>query len=181
MLGYPTAFMAYMFGVNRRVPARNAAAAAYRWLVLTFLLIYIFAVPATRTAARSRRICHLKPAAWLIFRLVVRKAGAAICTLPTMMWIFATGIRDCGRITWNTTRRPPKRLRVGHVQFDFENQHVEADEAHYNVKTEHGTFHNVRGTVKIERRPNPNVLLSRQSTLLRSSGCRALCERCLCN
>ncbi len=48
----------------------------------------------------------------------------------------------------------------GHVQFDFENQHVEADEAHYNVKTGHGVFHNVRGTVKIERRPNPNVLLS---------------------
>jgi LPS-assembly protein len=48
----------------------------------------------------------------------------------------------------------------GHVQFDYENQHVEADEAHYNVKTGHGVFHNVRGTVKIERRPNPSVLLS---------------------
>jgi LPS-assembly protein len=51
-------------------------------------------------------------------------------------------------------------LAHGHVQFDFENQHLEADEAHFNVKSGHGTFQQVRGTVKIERRPNPNVLLS---------------------
>ena len=51
-------------------------------------------------------------------------------------------------------------LARGHVVFDFENQHIEADEAHYNVKSGHGTFHNVRGTIKIERRPNPSVLLS---------------------
>jgi LPS-assembly protein len=51
-------------------------------------------------------------------------------------------------------------LARGHVQFDFENQHLECDEAHYNVKTGHGTFHQVHGTVQIERRPNPTVLLS---------------------
>jgi LPS-assembly protein len=51
-------------------------------------------------------------------------------------------------------------LARGHVQFDFENQHLECDEAHYNVKTGHGTFHQVHGTVQIERRPNPSVLLS---------------------
>ncbi len=51
-------------------------------------------------------------------------------------------------------------LARGHVQFDFENQHMDADEARYNVKTGHGLFHDVRGTVKIERRPNPSVLLS---------------------
>jgi LPS-assembly protein len=51
-------------------------------------------------------------------------------------------------------------LARGHVQFDFENQHLECDEAHYNVKTGHGTFQHVHGTVQIERRPNPSVLLS---------------------
>ena len=51
-------------------------------------------------------------------------------------------------------------LARGHVQFDFENQHLECDEAHYNVKTGHGTFHQVHGTVQIERRPDPAVLLS---------------------
>jgi LPS-assembly protein len=48
----------------------------------------------------------------------------------------------------------------GHVVFDYENQHLEADEAHYNVSTGRGTFQNVRGTVKIERRANPTVLIT---------------------
>src|ERR1051326_5441663 len=48
----------------------------------------------------------------------------------------------------------------GHIQYDFENQHLEADEAHYNVSTGRGTFTNVRGTVKIERRPNPTILVT---------------------
>src|ERR1700692_1974543 len=54
MLGYPTAFMAYMSVVNRRVPARKASAAAYRWLVPTFLCMYIIAVPAARTTAAQQ-------------------------------------------------------------------------------------------------------------------------------
>jgi LPS-assembly protein len=48
----------------------------------------------------------------------------------------------------------------GHVVFDYENQHLEADEAHYNVSTGRGTFTNVRGTIKIERRANPTVLVT---------------------
>ncbi|HEV1994781.1 MAG TPA: LPS assembly protein LptD, partial [Candidatus Acidoferrum sp.] len=49
---------------------------------------------------------------------------------------------------------------TGHVQLDYGNEHLEADEAHYNVSTGHGLFHNVRGTVKIERHPNPVLLIS---------------------
>ena len=41
----------------------------------------------------------------------------------------------------------------GHVQFDRENQHLEANDATYNLDTQRGTFHNVRGTVKVERFP----------------------------
>jgi LPS-assembly protein len=48
----------------------------------------------------------------------------------------------------------------GHVQYDFENQHLEADEAHYNVGTGRGTFLNVRGLIKIERKPNPTILVT---------------------
>jgi len=51
-------------------------------------------------------------------------------------------------------------LARGHVIYDYENEHLEAGEAHYNVSTGHGLFHDVRGTVKIERRPNPTLLLS---------------------
>ncbi|HYT23972.1 MAG TPA: LPS assembly protein LptD [Candidatus Polarisedimenticolia bacterium] len=51
-------------------------------------------------------------------------------------------------------------IATGHVQLDYGNEHLEADEAHYNVSTGHGLFHNVRGYVKIERRPNPVLLIS---------------------
>ncbi len=48
----------------------------------------------------------------------------------------------------------------GHVQFDLDNQHLDADEARYNVRTGRGVFTRVRGTVKIVRRPNFNVLVT---------------------
>src|SRR5258708_28983602 len=48
----------------------------------------------------------------------------------------------------------------GNIQFDYENEHLEADQAQYNFATGAGTFKNVRGTVKIVRRPNPMVLVS---------------------
>jgi LPS-assembly protein len=51
-------------------------------------------------------------------------------------------------------------LAQGHVQFEYENEHLEADEAHFNFTTGVGTFTNVRGSIKILRRPNPVVLVS---------------------
>jgi len=48
----------------------------------------------------------------------------------------------------------------GHVIYDYENQHLEAEEVHYNVSTGRGKFRAVRGTIRIERRPNPTLLLS---------------------
>ena len=51
-------------------------------------------------------------------------------------------------------------LAQGHVQFDYENEHLEADEAHFNFTTGVGTFANVRGSIRILRRPNPVVLVS---------------------
>jgi LPS-assembly protein len=51
-------------------------------------------------------------------------------------------------------------LARGHVVYDFDNQHLEADEVHYNISTGHGSFHGVRGTFKIERGPNPMILIT---------------------
>jgi len=48
----------------------------------------------------------------------------------------------------------------GHVIFDYDTQHLEGDEGQLNIRTGHGTFVNVHGTVKMERRPNPSLLLS---------------------
>ncbi|HEX8871687.1 MAG TPA: hypothetical protein VF758_02910, partial [Candidatus Acidoferrum sp.] len=52
-------------------------------------------------------------------------------------------------------------LARGHVKFDYENQHVEGDEARLNVATGRGTFLNARGTVKLDRRPNPQLLITK--------------------
>lgn len=51
-------------------------------------------------------------------------------------------------------------LARGHVIFDYNTQHIEAPEGHYNIRTDQGAFLNVRGTIKVARRPNPNVLFS---------------------
>lgn len=48
----------------------------------------------------------------------------------------------------------------GHVQFDYQNQHIEGDECRLDLSTGRGTFKKVRGTIKLERRPNPSVLLT---------------------
>jgi LPS-assembly protein len=48
----------------------------------------------------------------------------------------------------------------GHVVYDRESQHLEADEAHYNISTGRGTFVNVRGAIKVERRGSPNLLVT---------------------
>jgi len=51
-------------------------------------------------------------------------------------------------------------LARGHIQFEYNSQHLEADEARYNVRTGRGIFRRVRGTVQIQRRPNPNLLVT---------------------
>jgi LPS-assembly protein len=56
--------------------------------------------------------------------------------------------------------RTNEALARGHLKYDYENEHLEADEGHYNVSTGRGTFRNVRGTIRIERHANPTVLVS---------------------
>jgi LPS-assembly protein len=41
----------------------------------------------------------------------------------------------------------------GHVQLDYEKQHVEAEDARYEMATGRGTFHHVRATFAVQRRP----------------------------
>ena len=48
----------------------------------------------------------------------------------------------------------------GNVQLDYLTQHVEADDARYELRTGHGTFHHVRATFALQRRPAPTLLVS---------------------
>ncbi len=48
----------------------------------------------------------------------------------------------------------------GHVVLDYTTQHVEADDARYELRTGRGTFHHVRGTFAMQRRPTATLLIS---------------------
>jgi len=48
----------------------------------------------------------------------------------------------------------------GHVQLDYKNQHLDAADATYDLRTGRGVFHDVRGTFRVERRPSPTLLVS---------------------
>jgi LPS-assembly protein len=50
----------------------------------------------------------------------------------------------------------------GHVVFDYQNEHLEGDEAELNVSTGKGFFRNVTGRIRAQRRPNPLVLVSEE-------------------
>ena len=51
-------------------------------------------------------------------------------------------------------------LARGHVVYDYQNEHLEASEAQLNVATNKGTFQDVHGTIHVDRRPNPLVLVT---------------------
>jgi len=51
-------------------------------------------------------------------------------------------------------------LAYGHVIFDYNTQHIEAPQGHYNVRNDQGVFLHVHGTINVARRPNPNILFS---------------------
>lgn len=48
----------------------------------------------------------------------------------------------------------------GHVQFDRDTQHLDANAATFNLRTGRGSFTDVRGAIKADRRPNPGILIS---------------------
>jgi LPS-assembly protein len=67
-------------------------------------------------------------------------------------------------------------VATGHVHYDFENQHLEASDAHYNLNSGHGVFHNVRGTVKIVRQPSPTILISENPLFFQAEEAERLSE-----
>ena len=158
MLGYPTAFMACMFLVNRHFQSRYRAAALYPWFIAIFLLAFagsakIQAAPQqTHVPFESGGVAELSSSG-----PQARRGDLYIADGDVDIHYGASHLR-ADHVEYNN--KTSDSLARGHVQFDFENQHIEADEANYNVKSGHGTFRNVRGTIKIERRPNPSVLLS---------------------
>ena len=157
MLGYPTVFTDCMFRVNRYPYARFPA--ALRALLfpagLTFLLIA--AAPHVASAQQARLPSTKGGIANLEAKTQGRKGDVTTADGDVDIHYADTRLR-ADHVEYNG--KTYEATATGHVQLDYGNEHLEADEAHYNVSTGHGLFHNVRGDVKIERRPNPVLLIS---------------------
>jgi LPS-assembly protein len=57
-------------------------------------------------------------------------------------------------------RDTQKVIAHGHVMLDYNTQHIEADDGTYNVRDGTGTFHHVRATFAMQRRPSPTLLIT---------------------
>src|SRR5216684_1819821 len=157
MLGYPIVFIDRMLRVNR-CPHARALSALRPFLLLAALLIALAtATPRIGSAQRNRFPSAKGGVANLEAKTQSRKGDVTMGDGDVDIHYADTRLR-ADHVEYNG--KTYEATATGHVQLDYGNEHLEADEAHYNVSTGHGLFHNVRGTVKIERRPNPALLIT---------------------
>ena len=157
MLGYPTVFLDRMLRISRHFFARTLST-----LSAAFLLTVLFALEnsvAPSFAAQQVRIPSLAKGtvAELEAKIQSRKGDVAIADGDVDIHYGETRLRS-DHVEYNL--KTEEAVATGHVILDYGGEHLEATEAHYNVSTGHGLFHNVHGTFKIERQPNPEVLLT---------------------
>src|SRR6266850_1974411 len=157
VLGYPTAFIDCMVRMNLHFRAR--ALSALRFLVFLIALLAALACPATPLSGSQQ--VHLPASksgiAELEAKTQSRRGDVTTADGDVDIRYGDTRLR-ADHVEYNS--KTFEAVATGHVLLDYNNEHLEADEAHYNVSTGHGLFHNVRGSVKIERRPNPAILIS---------------------
>ena len=157
MLGYPTAFTDCMLRLNRH-PHRRVLSALRPFLFLAAPLLALAIVPPRIASAQQTRLPSGKGGvANLEAKTQSRKGDVTTADGDVDIHYADTQLR-ANHVEYNS--KTYEATATGHVQLDYDNEHLEADEAHYNVSTGHGLFHNVRGRVKIERRPNPTILIS---------------------
>src|SRR5437763_8218917 len=157
MLGYPTVFNDRMLRVNRHSHAQ-VLPALRPFLFLAILTILLTAAAPHAASAQQARLPSTKGGtANLEAKTQGRKGDVTTADGDVDIHYADTRLR-ADHVEYNG--KTYEATATGHVQLDYGNEHLEADEAHYNVSTGHGLFHNVRGDVKIERRPNPVLLIS---------------------
>jgi LPS-assembly protein len=158
MLGYPTVFIAQMFRVNGRSHARTMS--ALRFFLFLATLLYSFYGPGASVSSAQQVHQHSGKAGdveiWS--RGPQQKRGDLFIAEDDVDIHYGDERLRADHVEYNEANS--ESYARGHVRFDYNNEHLEADEAHYNVTTGHGTFTNVRGSVKIERRANPLILVS---------------------
>ena len=157
MLGYPIVSNDCMLRLNLHSRA---------WILrglrpLLFLTAFLFALAGTSGRLARAQQVHLPSAkggvADLEAKTQSRRGDVTTADGDVDIHYGDTRLR-ADHVEFNS--KTFEAVATGHVQLDYNNEHLDAGEAHYNVSTGHGLFHNVRGNVKIERRPNPAILIS---------------------
>ena len=157
MLGYPTVCIDRMFRVNRYPYARAHSALRPFLLPAALLFALASATPRTIPAQQTRFPSAKGGVANLEAKTQSRKGDLTTADGDVDIHYGDSRLR-ADHVEYNI--KTYEAAASGHVLLDYGTEHLEAEEAHYNVSTGHGLFHNVRGTIKIERRPNPALLLS---------------------
>jgi LPS-assembly protein len=161
MLGYPTVFIEQMFRVNGHSHARIAS--LLRFVLLLTALLFSLCGPALPVSFAQQIRLHAGTGGdveiWS--RGPQQKRGDLFIADGDVDIHFGDERLQADHVEYH--ERTTESLARGHVRFDYNNEHLEAEEAHYNVSTGHGSFTNVRGTVKIERRANPLILISQNA------------------
>ncbi len=147
-----------MLRVNSRSHARIIS--ALRPALLLASLLFFFSGPALQiSSAQQIRLHSGKGGEVEIYsRGPQQKRGDLFIADDDVDIHFGDERLQADHVEYN--EKTSESVARGHVRFDYNNEHLEADEAQYNVSTGHGHFTNVRGTVKIERRSNPLILIS---------------------
>jgi LPS-assembly protein len=156
MLGYPTIFLSRRCPLNCHSHARNFSALSTIVFWLTMLLWGSGAPHAS--AQRPSRPAAKGGIAELSAAGPQRRQGDLFIADDNVEIRYGDQRLRADHVEYND--KTTEAHARGHVQYDFENQHLQADEAHYHVSTGRGTFLNVRGTVKIDRRANPVLLVT---------------------
>jgi LPS-assembly protein len=158
VLGYPTVFIAQMLRVNGHFHARTTSVPRFL-LFLTTLLCSLVGPALPVSYAQQIRLHAGKAGDVEIYASgPQQKRGDVFIADEDVDIHYGDERLQADHIEYN--EKTSESLARGHVRFDYNNEHLEAEEARYNVSTGHGTFTNVRGTVKIERRANPLILIS---------------------
>src|SRR5690348_4115353 len=158
VLGYSTVSIGKMFRVNGRPHARIMS--ALRFSFLCTALLFSLSGPVLPSAfAQQIRLHSNKGADIEIWsRGPQQKRGDLFIADGDVDIHYGDERLQADHIEYD--EKTSESLARGHVRFDYNNEHLEAEEAHYNVSTGHGSFTKVHGTIKIERRANPLILIS---------------------
>jgi lipopolysaccharide assembly outer membrane protein LptD (OstA) len=157
MLGYPTVFIDCMLRLNLHLCARTLSALR-PFLFLTAFLVAFAGPPARLATAQQVHLPSLKGGIVDLEAKTQSRRGDVITADGDVDIHFGDRRLRTNHVEYNS--KTFEAVPTGHVQLDYNNEHLDADEAQYNVSTDHGLFDNVRGSVRIERRPNPAILIS---------------------